>query len=102
MKRLILLFLTFLLSGPLVADEVYRLHVDGLFCPYCAYGVEKELRKMEGVKSIEVSLEASEIIVTTKEGMALDEVAVRRAVRDGGFTLRGFEHVEQPQKSTTE
>ena len=31
------------------AGTEYQLRVDGLACPFCAYGIEKKLKKTEGV-----------------------------------------------------
>ncbi len=50
------------------------------------------------MKRIEISLERSEIVVIAEEGTRLDEARARRAVSDGGFTLRQFERVEAPSE----
>lgn len=75
------------------ADEAYKLRVDGWVCAYCAYGVEKKLRAVEGVKDIEVHVYEGYAVVTTEDDAGFDEASARRAVRDAGFTLRGFERV---------
>lgn len=78
------------------ADEAYKLWVDGWVCPYCAYGVEKNLRAVDGVKHIDIHVYEGYAIVTTEDAAAFDEEVARRAVRDAGFTLRRFERVSAP------
>lgn len=68
----------------------YMIHVDGLACPFCAYGIEKRLRKVEGVTEIQVDIAESVVRVTLQEGRTLTEEQARQAVREAGFTLRSF------------
>ncbi len=87
--------LALLWSLPLFAAPQYALSVDGLACPFCAYGIEKKLLSVEGVKRIDVDIDAGRVIVTMDEGATLEEPAARQAVNDAGFTLRKFEVLEE-------
>ena len=81
-----------MLSIPLAvsaAPQVYQLTVDGLACPFCAYGIEKQLSALEGVESIEVEIDEGLVVVTMTEGATLDRADMDQAVMDAGFTLRG-------------
>ena len=81
-------------SGVVLAEGAqYRLYVDGLACPFCAYGIEKQLRALEGVETVETQIREGVVIVTLKEAHALDEATATRAVRDAGFTLNRFEEI---------
>lgn len=40
-------------TGALAAPAVYQLHVDGLACPFCAYGIEKKLGEVKGVRAVQ-------------------------------------------------
>ena len=62
------------------------LQVDGLSCPFCAYGLEKKLRKVENVARLEIRVSEGRAVVTPKVGTSLDLDALEQAVRDGGFT----------------
>lgn len=84
--------LALLWSAPLFAAQ-YALQVNGLACPFCAYGIEKKLKSIEGVKSIEIDIDGGRVLVTTAEGAPFDEEAARRAIEDAGFTLAGFEQL---------
>ena len=81
-------------AGAWAAAASYRLQVDGLACPFCAYGIEKKLTALEGVDKVETHLKEGAVIVTMADGAALDEATAKRAVEAAGFTLNGFERVE--------
>ena len=83
-----------LLATPGQAQETkpaYTVEVDGLACPFCAYGIEKQLSAIEGVESVETDIKSGAVIVTMAPGSTLDEDAARKAVEAAGFTLRGFQ-----------
>ncbi len=73
------------------AKPVYTLQIDGLACPFCAYGIEKQLGAIEGVETVETDIKSGTVTVTMQEGASLDEGAANGAVEAAGFTLRGFE-----------
>lgn len=87
------------------AQPIYELRVDGLACPFCAYGVEKKLGAIEGVQRIRVDIATGTVTVTMAEGAVLEETDARQAVKKAGFSLRGFKQVQPaptgaPQKGT--
>ncbi len=75
----------------LATPQVFKLGVDGLACPFCAYGIEKKLSSIEGVEKIDVDINEGVVIVTMADGATLDESVARKAVEDTGFDLRSFE-----------
>lgn len=80
-----------LLAGAAFAAEArYALQVDGLACPFCAYGIEKQLRGIPGVARIETDIEAGVVRVTMAEGQVLKRSQAAQAVQQAGFTLRAF------------
>ena len=81
-------------AGAWAAVVSYRLQVDGLACPFCAYGIEKKLTALDGVDKVETHIREGAVIVTMEDGAALDEATAKRAVETAGFTLNGFESVE--------
>lgn len=78
-------------SGLVSAGDRYWLHVDGLACPFCAYGIEKQLLGLDGVESAETDVKSGRVVVTVRDGATLDEATAREAVDAAGFTLRVFE-----------
>ncbi len=77
----------------LAAGTQYQLGVDGLACPFCAYGVEKKLSSIEGVEDIKVDIEKGQVIVTMADGSPLTETLAGEKVGQAGFTLRSFSQV---------
>ncbi len=76
--------------GVNAAPMAYLLQVDGLACPFCAFGIEKRLNTIEGVRDTVVDLEQGIVVVSMTEGSMLTEEVAREKVKDAGFTLRGF------------
>ncbi|MFC3284932.1 heavy-metal-associated domain-containing protein [Litchfieldella rifensis] len=83
-------------TAALAAGPSYQIEVDGLACPFCAYGIEKQLGKIEGVQTIETDIEAGRVIVTMDDGHTLDESRAEQAVDRAGFTLGDFEPLDAP------
>ena len=64
--------------------------VDGLSCPFCAYGLEKKLKKVDNVASLEIQVNEGRAVLTPEPGTSLDLADLEQAVRDGGFTPSGL------------
>ena len=84
----------------LAAPTQYQLRVDGLACPFCAYGIEKQLNRTEGVKDIAVDINAGTVTVTMAEGASMTKAQADQIVKDAGFTLRGFGKIESKTEPT--
>ena len=78
-------------TGVLAAPQAYKIHVDGLACPFCAYGIEKQLSAIDGVNQIDVDIGIGTVIVTMQEGAILDEATASKAVKAAGFAMGDFE-----------
>ncbi|NOZ11821.1 MAG: heavy-metal-associated domain-containing protein [Gammaproteobacteria bacterium] len=86
-----LLLITLVWShSALAAGTQYQMRVDGLACPYCAYGIEKKLKKIEGVKKIEVDLNKGLVTVNVVDGVKLTEEQMTKLFKDAGFTYRSM------------
>ena len=72
------------------AKSIYSFKVDGLACPFCSYGVEKQLKAIPGVKGVKVSIKTSTVTVTMKDGTKLTKAQADRAVKNAGFKMRSF------------
>lgn len=92
MKKLIaVLIMTLALNGiAFAAGSQYIMRVDGLACPYCAYGIEKKLKKIDGVKKIDIDLNKGLVIVNVAEGVILSEEKMKKLFKDAGFTYRSM------------
>lgn len=83
----------FVVSGQASA-ETYRLGIDGLACPLCTFGIEKQLKKVKGVTAVKTDLASSTVLVTTPDGRPVERAALERAVQKASFSIRSFEVVK--------
>ncbi len=67
-----------------------RVRVDGLTCPFCAYGIEKRVKRLETVASYYIEIRQGEVTLVGKPGHAISPEKVRQAVADAGFTPRSM------------
>lgn len=91
LRLMLAVLLAVWVSTVLAAGPSYQIRVDGLACPFCAYGIEKELNKIENVERIETEIKDGVVIVTMAEGTELEEETATDAVERAGFSPRGFE-----------
>ncbi len=84
------------------AQTQYQLQVDGLACPFCAYGIEKELKRTDGVARIDIDINAGTGTVTMADGATMTEAQAAQIVKDAGFTLADFVEVKTTAESTPE
>lgn len=61
--------------------------VEGMMCEHCAAHVKEALEKIEGVKSVVVSLKTKE--ATVKSGKKLDENEIKTAIENAGYKCVG-------------
>jgi len=85
------LFLSWYMAEAFAEKHVYRLFVDGLACPFCAYGVEKKVGSLDGVIKVEIDIDGGMVAVTLADGATLSEATAAKAVDEAGFSLRKFE-----------
>lgn len=91
MKKIILLALISLWANiALAGGTEYDMRVDGLACPFCAYGIEKGFVKTEGVKSVDIDLKNGLVIVKTDEGKTFTEAELKKIINDTGFTMKSM------------
>lgn len=89
MKKIAIVFvaLLWLPAAVWAADqEVVEIGVSGLACPFCAYGLEKNLSKLPDVESAEVDLAANSARVVIKADHTADLEQIKQAIVKAGFT----------------
>jgi len=72
-----------------------KVRVDGLACAFCAYGLEKKLKRVEGVTNLEIDLDRGLAILHFEADARVDEDVLAEKVREAGFTRRRIT-VEEP------
>lgn len=75
---------------PLMAFAAERLVVDiavkGMTCPFCAYGLEKNLGKASEVDHASASLKGQNVRIVLKPGAQADLDRYKQLIHDAGFT----------------
>lgn len=68
--------------------EVSRvtIDVDGLACPFCAYGLEKYIRKAHAVADYEIELEAGKVHLLAEPGRSIRLDRLHELIWRAGFT----------------
>ena len=62
--------------------------VDGLACAFCAYGLQKGLKKVEGVRDVKVFVDAGKAEIEFKKGVPVGLEEISPAVKRAGYTPR--------------
>ncbi len=89
--RTAVIILVFLLPVTAFAAKTqYRLQVDGLACPFCAYGIEKKFNSTKGLENIDIDINAGTVTVTMARGTTMSRAQAGRIVKEAGFSLRAF------------
>lgn len=70
-------------AGP----ERIEMVVHGMSCPFCAYGVEKKLRRLEGVDSLSVDFKSGRVMLYVRDGSKITDARLRQLVKDAGFEV---------------
>jgi len=98
MRMLRLLLMIFFIVGALPNSIVWAqestttvIQVDGLSCPFCTYGLEKQLKKVAGVESVSIDMKEGKATITMQH--RVDDNALRQAVEKAGFTARNISHL---------
>lgn len=93
MKKIQLLLLNaillgFLLLGTQARAEVSHVSIaiNGLGCPFCVYGLEKQLKKVDGVKKVDIELKTGLAFITLENGTSPNISMFQNAVKKAGFT----------------
>ena len=81
----------------ITANRVYiKIEVKGLACPYCAYGMEKELKKVSGVNEVEIELKKGLAYISTPVAQQPTKEALAKIIKDAGFTAGVIEFNKEP------
>ena len=87
--RLAVSLILFGLAVPAAKAQILQaeLKVKGLACPFCAYGLERKLKKLPGAKAVEVLMnqDTAKVQFDGEHSPAIDDFA--RVVHGAGFKL---------------
>ncbi|SCX88330.1 Copper chaperone CopZ [Nonlabens sp. Hel1_33_55] len=66
--------------------DQYKVQVDGLGCPFCAYGLEKKFKEFKGIKDVKIDIETGDFSFSYPSDKALTMDAVVSQVEKAGYT----------------
>ncbi len=85
----VLLLLSSLAASPVWSQvESVKMRVDGLACPFCAYGLEKRMKDVPGVSKIEIRVEDGVLLLEADKDEAIALDRLEPAVKRAGFSVR--------------
>jgi len=80
-------------------DRVYvKIEVDGMACSYCAFGMEKALKKVSGVDNVAIELEEGMAYISTPKSQKPQKESLSLIIQNAGFTPGIIEFSDQPFK----
>ena len=90
MKKLITsLLIALIASSAVMAQKSYdqfQIQVDGLGCPFCAYGLEKKFKEFKGIKKITIDIETGNFKFQYPSDTTLSMSSVVDQVKEAGYT----------------
>ena len=90
MKKYIISIIVALMtfSGMQAQKQVdnYHIQVDGLGCPFCAYGLEKKFKEFKGIKKVSIKIETGDFSFTFPAEKPLSMDAIIKQVKKAGYT----------------
>lgn len=80
-----------------IDERVYiKIEIKGLACPYCAYGMEKELLKVAGVDKVDIELKEGLAYISTPVAQKPTKENLSQIITEAGFTAGAIEFQETP------
>ncbi len=87
MKKIIVIVAAlFFTVATYAQNDAFSIKVDGLGCPYCAFGLEKKMKEMDQVKTVNIDIETGtlEFDVPSSDALGLDDVFAQ--INKAGYT----------------
>ncbi|AXT19068.1 copper chaperone [Flavobacteriaceae bacterium AU392] len=66
--------------------DSFKIQVDGLGCPFCAYGLEKKFKEFKGIKNVAIDIETGDFTFTYPTEKKLTILQVEEQVKKAGYT----------------
>ncbi len=69
-----------------VPKDKYTVKVDGLGCPFCAYGLEKKFKEFKSIKDTKIDMETGLFTFSYPAEQPLTIALIEQKVQDAGYT----------------
>lgn len=76
--------------------QYVKLEVEGLACPFCAYGLEKKINKIDGVENFDVNIKEGYVTFNVPKEKKVDKDELKNIVADAGFSLKNAVISDKP------
>ena len=90
MKKAIIFFIAITLGTMSIhaqsGMDQFKVQVDGLGCPFCAYGLEKKFKEFKGIKKVKIDIETGDFSFLYPSEKQLSLEAVENQVVKAGYT----------------
>jgi len=73
-----------------------KIQIDGLSCPFCAYGLEKGLKKITGVGEVFISVKDAYTTFHVPKNRQPSVEELKKIINDAGFDARKVEFSKEP------
>lgn len=81
-----LLGISFQATAQSESMDAFTVQVDGLGCPFCAYGLEKKFKELKGIKQVKIAMETGIMDFTYPAEKDLSIERVSQQVEKAGYT----------------
>ncbi len=77
--------------------EYLKIEVNGLSCPFCAYGLEKKLRNgIKDLQDLQIDFKKGFVSFSFVKGNKPEEETLQKIVSDAGFEINKIVYGEKP------
>lgn len=81
-------------------DQV-SVKVEGLGCPFCAFGLEKKMKTLDGAQQIQIDVETGMMQFSVPMANRVTEAQIDAKVSDAGYTAKHIEIIRAEPMSVT-
>ena len=83
-----------LAPSEVLTGATVRLKVNGMVCPFCAYGLEKRLQEIASIDAVLIRISDGLVQIRTKEDQELTDEVLADVVKKSGFSLIEIERLD--------
>ena len=97
----IILFVILSTQFLIAQTDQFTLRVEGLGCPFCAYGLEKKFKKVKGIDQIKIDIQSGKMTYNVPAANAMKLTDADALVNKAGYTAKGISVLRSNGKSET-
>jgi len=67
-----------------------QVNIEGLSCSFCAYGLEKSIKDLDGAGNVKIDIEKGLLTFSLTGSKGISEEKIRKVVKEAGFTPKAI------------